>query len=59
LDISVSTQVLLILFVKPNGVVNLLVYFLPAYDVMRCKPRSDTAGLQIGVEAVGEDLVFG
>jgi hypothetical protein len=45
--------------VHADGFVDLLVELPAALNVMRGKPAAQAFVLQAGVEAVGEDLVFG
>ncbi len=47
------------LVVQADGFVDLLVDFLAALNVVRGKPTAYAFVLQVGVEAVGEGLVFG
>jgi hypothetical protein len=47
------------LVVQANGFVDLLVEFSATLDVVRSKPAAYSFVLQVGVEAVGEGLVFG
>jgi hypothetical protein len=46
------------LVMETNGLFDLFVKFLAALDVVRGKPAAHTFVLQVGVEAVGEVLVF-
>jgi hypothetical protein len=46
------------LVVEADGFVDLLVDFLAALNVMRSEPAAHAFVLQVGVEAVGEVLVF-
>jgi hypothetical protein len=47
------------LVVQSDGFVDLLVEFPAALNVVRGKPAAHAFALQVGVEAVGEVLVFG
>src|ERR1700685_1613871 len=47
------------LVVQADGFVDLLVEFLAALNVVRGKPAAHAFVLKVGVEAVGEGLVFG
>jgi hypothetical protein len=44
--------------VEADGLINLFVNLLAACDVMRCKPAADSFGLQVGIKAIGELLIF-
>jgi hypothetical protein len=43
---------------EANSLIDLLVYFLAACDVMRRKPAPHPLGLQIGVQPISELLIF-
>ena len=42
---------------QANGVVNLLVDFPPAFNVVRRELAADTFGLQVGMQPLGKLLV--
>ena len=41
-----------------NSLVNTLAKGITALEILRCEPAADSLVLEIGVEAVGEALVF-